>query len=67
MFENLEDVEKRYIESLQNLQKVLPLCDLAMLYDNTESFRRFAIYRRGTAARISHSVPSWYLKLIEEK
>lgn len=37
-------IEKRYSESLQNLQKVLPLCDLALMYDNTESFRRFAIY-----------------------
>lgn len=62
-----EIIEKRYNESLKNLQKVLPLCDLVMLYDNTESFRRFAIYRRGTPARISHSVPLWYSNLIEEK
>ena len=34
---------------------------------NTESFRRFAIYRRGTAARVSHIVPLWYVKLIEEE
>ena len=60
-------IEKRYSESLQNLQKVLPLCDLALMYDNTESFRRFAIYRRGTAARVSHIVPLWYVKLIEEE
>ena len=60
-------IEKRYSESLQNLQKVLPLCDLALMYDNTESFQRFAIYRRGTAARVSHIVPLWYVKLIEEE
>ena len=60
-------IEKRYSESLQNLQKVLPLCDLALMSDNTESFRRFAIYRRGTAARVSHIVPLWYVKLIEEE
>ena len=60
-------IEKRYSESLQNLQKVLPLCDLALMYDNTESFRRFAIYRRGTAARVSNIVPLWYVKLIEEE
>ena len=40
-----ELIEKRYQESLLNLQKVLPLCDLAVLYDNTEKFRRFAIYK----------------------
>mgnify|MGYP005789742297 CR=1 FL=1 len=39
------DVEKRYEESLINLGKVLPLCDLAAIYDNTSRFRRFAIFK----------------------
>ena len=32
-------IERRYIESLENLPRVLRLCDLASLYDNTEYFR----------------------------
>ena len=58
-----ELIEKRYQESLLNLQKVLPLCDLAVLYDNTEKFRRFAIYKKGAAARISRTVPKWYFNI----
>ena len=56
-------IEKRYQESLLNLKRVLPLCDLAVLYDNTEKFRRFAIYRKGAAARISNNVPKWYFNI----
>ena len=39
-----EDVERRYVETLNNLKIVLPQCNLAAIYDNTENFRRFAIY-----------------------
>lgn len=42
-----KDVEKRYGESLSNLHKIIDLCDLAALYDNTNEFRRFAIYKMG--------------------
>ena len=56
-------IEKRYQESLLNLKRVLPLCDLAVLYDNTEKLRRFAIYRKGAAARISNNVPKWYFNI----
>ena len=59
-----ELIEKRYEESLLNLGRVLPQCDLAVLYDNTDKFRRFAIYRKGKAARISHSIPTWYKKYL---
>lgn len=32
------DVERRYVESLENVKTVLPQCDLAVFYDNTEVF-----------------------------
>ena len=34
-----EDVERRYVETLNNLKIVLPQCNLAAIYDNTEYFR----------------------------
>lgn len=55
-----KDVERRYTESIENLRKLLPLCDLVALYDNTIHFRRFAIYKNGTLVRISKNVPLWY-------
>lgn len=55
-----KDIEKRYEESFDNLKNILNYCDLAVLYDNTENFRRFAIFRNGKAARLSHKIPKWF-------
>lgn len=55
-----EDIERRYIDTFNNLKIVLPQCDLAAFYDNTIEFRRFAIYKNGNPVRISHNVPMWY-------
>ena len=56
------DVEKRFGESFRNLHEVIGLCDLAALYDNTNEFRRFAIYKCGEIVRLSKNTPEWYLK-----
>ena len=57
-----DDIEKRYVETFENLKEVLPMCDLVALYDNTEevAFRRIAIYKNGEAIRVSRRVPEWY-------
>lgn len=61
-----EDVEKRYFESLKNLKKVIDVCDLVALYDNTNEFRRFAIFKNGKPVKISQNIPEWYKKWQEE-
>lgn len=55
-----EVVIKRYKETFTNLKKVLPLCNLISLYDNTDNFRRFAIYKNGELVRLSRNLPEWY-------
>lgn len=57
-----KDVDKRYEESLKNLHNIINLCDLVALYDNTDSFRRFAIYKSGELVRLSKNIPEWYRK-----
>ncbi|SDB37693.1 Predicted ABC-type ATPase [Pseudobutyrivibrio sp. YE44] len=57
------DIERRYIESFENLKLVLSKCDLVSLYDNTDSFRRIAIYKKGKQVRVSSRVPEWFRKL----
>ena len=61
-----KDIEKRYADTFVNLKLVLPKCDLAAFYDNTIEFRRFAIYKDGNPVRISHNVPIWYKRFIED-
>ena len=59
-----EDIERRYVETLENLKVVLPQCDLAAIYDNTEGFRRFAIFKNGKCMRQSSRIPEWYQNVI---
>ncbi len=58
-----EDIEKRYIETFVQLNFILKECNLIAFYDNTESFRRFAICKNGKLVRISHKVPEWFSKV----
>ena len=55
-----EDIERRYDESIRNMWKVLPLCDKAFIYDNTQVFKRIAIYKNGTCVWKSEEIPEWY-------
>lgn len=58
-----EDVERRYEESFINLKKVIEVCDLIALYDNTKAFRRFAIFKNGRIVRLSRNTPMWYERI----
>lgn len=58
-----KDVERRYLESLNKLVRVINLCDLVVLYDNTEAFNRFAVYKKGELVSVSDETPEWYNKL----
>ena len=59
-----KDIERRYYESFKNLNTIINKCDLIAFYDNTESFRRFAIYKNGIPVRISKKIPSWFERYI---
>ena len=54
------DVERRYIESFDKLKEIISLCDLMVLYDNTENFNRFAIYQGGKLFDLADNPPDWY-------
>ena len=58
------DIEKRYEETFERLNCILKECNLIAFYDNTESFRRFAICKNGELVRISHNVPKWFSKVL---
>ena len=58
-----EDIERRYVETFIQLNRIIKECDLVVLYDNSEKFRRFAIYKSGNLVRLSHSEPKWFSKI----
>ena len=59
-----KDVERRYVESFIRLKQVMNKCNLLVLYDNTEAFKRFAIYKEGKLITISEETPRWYNNLL---
>ncbi len=61
-----KDIEKRYVDTYENLKLALPECDLAAFYDNTIEFRRFAIYKNGNPVRVSYNTPIWYKRFIDD-
>lgn len=61
------DIEKRYVDTFKQLNQILKECNLVAFYDNTESFRRFAICKNGKLMRISKTVPEWFGKVEIEK
>lgn len=61
-----EDIDRRYVDTFSNLKIILPDCNLALFYDNTVEFRRFAIYKNGKCARLSHNVPEWFERFVKE-
>lgn len=60
---NEKDIEKRYEETFVNLNLILNEIDLAVFYDNTYQFRRFAIVKKGKIVRLSSRVPKWFEKV----
>ena len=58
-----KDIEKRYVETFRQLNEILKICNLVAFYDNTESFRRFAICKNGELVRRSNNVPAWFTKV----
>ena len=59
-----EDVDRRYNESLNNLQKAISMCDLISVYDNSDNFRRIAIYKGGKLCLHSRNLPEWFSEYV---
>lgn len=50
----------RYKRIPENLRRILPFCDKAYFYDNTEKFRLVAIHRDGNIIDEDPAMPDWY-------
>lgn len=55
-----EKVRKRYEESRNNLEKVIPFCNSVSIFDNSESFRRLATIKEGKLIQKADKVPFWF-------
>lgn len=59
-----QDIRRRYFQSFKNLKMMMPQIDWLVLYDNTESFRKIAVYSKGILVNKENNAPEWYNKYI---
>ncbi len=57
---------KRFSQLNNNLRAVLPLCDEAILFDNTKMFRQIAILDNKKLVDCDRDLPYWFIDLIDE-
>ena len=58
-----KDIERRYVETFENLNKIITEFDRISFYDNTDEFERFAIIEGGKEVILVNSVPKWFEKV----
>lgn len=58
------DIERRYVESLKNLRKIILMCDHVKIYDNTKSFRKIASFIHGECKDCTDDIPEWCKKIL---
>lgn len=62
-----EFIIKRFNQLNTNLRKILPLCDNAILFDNTSKFRQIAILEDKRLIDCDSGLPYWFIDLIDEQ
>lgn len=58
------DIRRRYVESFRGLKTILPYCDRVELYDNSEAFRRIAVYEAGAWDVLEEQIPDWCREIV---
>lgn len=54
-----KDIERRYYNSLKNLNEVIKICDEVNIYDNTEVLREIAYLKHGKIVWVDKKLPKW--------
>ena len=58
-----KDIERRYVETFENLNKIISECDRMSFYDNTYEFERFAVKEERDIVILADHVPKWFEKV----
>lgn len=60
-----KDIERRYTESLDNLYRIISLCDEINIYDNTDIFKLIVCIRNGKVTWSDEKLPNWIKNIVE--
>lgn len=60
-----EDIERRYYDSIENLKKIIDVCDEINIYDNTEMFKEVIDFENGNIKWSAVKLPEWTKNILE--
>ena len=55
---------RRYYESLENLNKIIEVCDEVNIYDNTDRFKEIIYFKDGKLIWQDKVIPNWSSNII---
>lgn len=58
-------IEKRYVETLENLKIILPLVDYAKIYDNSEIYKLCYTKFGSEYIKVCEEVPEWLREILK--
>lgn len=59
-----DDVLKRFEHRFENLERILPYCDIAYFYDNFNGYKEVGMYKNGEIISQGDEQPDWMKELI---
>ena len=62
---NYIGLERRYYESLENLNQIIEFCDEVNIYDNTYIFKEIIYFKNGNLVWNDNLIPNWANKLVK--
>ncbi|NFL95088.1 ATPase [Clostridium botulinum] len=61
-----KDIERRYYDSLNNLNNVIEMCDEVNIYDNTEALREIIYLKNDKIIWEDKKIPNWANNILEK-
>lgn len=61
-----KDIERRYYDSLSNLNNVIEICDEVNIYDNTEVLREIIYLKNDKIIWKDKKIPNWANNILEK-
>ncbi|WP_300381425.1 zeta toxin family protein [Clostridium sp.] len=59
-----KDIERRYYDSLKNLNDLIKICDEVNIYDNTEMLKEIAYLKQGKIIWNNKKIPNWISNIL---
>ncbi|EJP6471742.1 zeta toxin family protein [Clostridium sp. FAM 1755] len=60
------DIERRYYDSLKNLDDVIEICDEVNVYDNTEVLKEIIYLKQGKIIWVDKKTPNWTNNILQK-